>query len=534
LDQNKRTYFLAFDIKRLIKHRANFWAVTYIGTLFTVKDVTLNVTSNSFMKKISVLVLTLLSWCAYAQNTANITLSTPKTVAATATLVLEDVHFHPNLGIGLADTKLEPVASINFADNTTEKAVIQLNEPKMMRLQYSGGGVNKTWMLFVQPGDDLTANFPGTGDVIFSGKNVNYQNFLKNYFLENQYQYLPVFGYKPAQIENNSVVQQSDSLKQMRIAAYEKFKTANPASPAFEAYVLATTETEPSVIHRLIQEKIMRRNRVTKLDAAQRKELEDLTLKNFKILADDALLSQSYRDELRNWALIPSTRKFPLAADTRYEISPEALKDVYAFSKDKLKDYPKQKEYLLTYWLNYAATAIPTIETSKSLLADYKATFPDSKYSEYIAKLIQTKETLQPGSIAPDVTLLSVDSAAVAVSQLKGKPVVMVFAFSIGQHEPSLKAMEEKYKDKATFVYVSVTPGLPLSTWKQYAKDRPDAKHLWASDENIEFLKEKYAIDIRYPFLVIDSTGKIVNRWIPQEFPNNKMLDEEIQKSVGR
>ena len=508
--------------------------VTYIGTLFTVNTYKSKITSESFMKKISVLVLTLSSLCAFGQNTANITLSTPKATTATATLILEDVHFHPNLGIGLADTKLEPVASVNFADNTTEKAVIQLTEPKMMRLQYSGGGINKTWMLFIQPGDDLMVNFPGTGDVDFSGKNVSYQNFLKNYFLENQYQYLPVFGYKPTQIDNNSVARQSDSLKQMRMGAYEKFKTANPASPAFEAYVTATTETEPSVIHRLIQEKTMRRNRVTKLDPAQRKELEDLTLKNFKILPDDALLSQSYRDELRNWALIPSTRKFPLAADTRYEISPEALKDVYAFSKEKLKDYPKQREYLLTYWLNYAATAIPTLETSKSLLTDYKATFPQSKYSEYIAKLIQTKETLQPGSAAPDITLLNVDSAAVAISQLKGKPVCMIFAFSIGQHEPSLKAMEEKYKDKATFVYVSVAPGLSLSTWKQYAKDRPDVKHLWASDENIELLKEKYAIDIRYPFLVIDSNGKIVNRWIPQEFPNNKMLDTEIQKSVAK
>ncbi|GGM98080.1 hypothetical protein GCM10010967_34840 [Dyadobacter beijingensis] len=486
------------------------------------------------MKHINILILTLFclaaSLASYAQNTANITLTAPKQVPVTVTLVLEDVHFHPNLGTGLADTRLDAVASVAFSEKTSEKAVIQLSEPKMMRLQYSGGGVNKTWMLFLQPGDDLTINVGENADVTFAGKNAGYQTFLKNYFLENQYQYLPVFGYKPSQIDNKSVVQQSDSLKKVRLDAFDKFKMANPVVPAFEAYVLATTATEPSITRQLIQEKIMRRNRVAKLDAAQRKELEDFTLTDFKIQPDDALLSQAYRDELRNWALIPSTRKFPLESETRYEISPQALQDVYAFSKEKLAAYPKQKEYLATYWLNYAATAIPNVETAKTLLADYKATFPQSPYTDYIAKLIQTKESLQPGAAIADVTLLSPDSAAVAVSSLQGKPVCMVFSFSIGQHEPGLKVLEDKYADKVTFVYVSVASGIPLSTWKQYVKARPTAKHLWASDENIEVLKEKYGIDIRYPFLVLDGSGKIVNRWIPQEFPNNKTLEAELQK----
>ncbi|MCE7061642.1 peroxiredoxin [Dyadobacter sp. CY343] len=483
------------------------------------------------MRKITVLILTLFSCYTFAQNTATITLSISKQGPVNVTLISENVHFHPNLGIGLADAELEPVMAINFAEKASEKAVIQLNKPQMMRLQYSGNGLNKTWMLFMQPGDDLTINFAENNDITFNGKNANYQTFLKNYFLENQYQYLPVFGYKPSQIDNKSVLAQSDSLKKVRLEAYEKFKTANPSVPAFEAYVLATTATEPALTRRLIQERIMRRNRVTKLDDAQKKELEDATLADFKIMPDDALLSQAYRDELRNWALIPSTRKFPLASETRYEISPEALKDVYAFSKTQLAEYPKQKEYLLTYWLNYAATAIPTVETAKSLLEDFKTTFPQSPNTEYITKLIQTKESLQPGAALADVTLLAPDSSAVTVASLQGKPVCMVFSFSIGQHEPGMKALEDKFGANVQFVYVLVSPGIPLSTWKQYVKERPNVKHLWASDENIEVLKEKYAIDIRYPFLVADSGGKIVNRWIPQEFPDNKTLAAELQKA---
>jgi hypothetical protein len=485
------------------------------------------------MKRISVLLLTFICLQSFAQNTASVTITTPAKFEAQITLILEDVHFHPNLGIGLSDVELVTVASVNLIEKQSEKVSVAIKEPKMMRLQFSGGGVNKTRMLFIQPGDDLTATFPGNSDATFTGNTAVYQTFLQKHFLENQYQYLPVFGYRPAQIENKAVVQQSDSLKQARLTAYQQFKSSNPnASPAFEAYVNATTQTESAVIRRLIQEKIMRRNRVSRLEPAQKKELEDFTLSEFKVLPDDALLSQSYRDELRNWVSIPSIRKFPLSASTNYEISADALKEIYAASKTRLQAYPKQQAYLLTYWLNYAATAVPNPETAKTLLADYKTTLPQSQYTDYISKLIATKETLKSGAAAPEFTLLSGDSSTVSLSQLKGKPVCLVFAFSIGQHEPALKALEDKYKGKVTFVYTLMTAGIPLHTWKPYATERADTKHLWASEENIDLLKEKYAVDIRYPFAVIDARGNIVERWIPQEFPNNETLDAAIQKAL--
>ena len=52
--------------------------------------------------------------------------------------------------------------------------------------------------------------------------------------------------------------------------------------------------------------------------------------------------------------------------------------------------------------------------------------------------------------------------------------------------------------------------------------------HLWASDETIEFLKKVYTIEPRFPFMVIDEAGRFVNRWIPQEFPDNKTLRQNL------
>jgi peroxiredoxin len=485
------------------------------------------------MKKITTLIFLLSSLLSFAQKNATITLTTAKPEQAIVSLVLEDVHFHPNLGIGLADTKLEPLAMINFQEKTSERVTAVLSEPKIIRLQYSGGGVNKTWMLFIQPEDDLTATFSGI-DVTFLGKNAPYQDFLKSYFLENQYQYLPVFGYKPSQIDNKSVAQQSDSLQKVRQTAYAAFKTSQAPVPAFDAYVNATTTTEPFVIHRLLQEKIMRRNRAKKLEPAQQKELEDLTLNNFKLLPDEALLSQSYRDELRNWVLIPTTRKYPLDSATRYELSPKAITEVYHYSREKLQNHPKQQEYLLTYWLNYAATAIPTMETSQTLLADYKTKYPKSEHTEYFTKLLETKSKLTAGSMAPDFNLLDRDSVAISLKQLEGKPTVMIFAFNIGAHEPGMKAMETKYANKVNFAYITMIFGMSFQSWKPYSKARNGVKHLWASEENTELLKQKYAVDIRYPFLVLDASGKIVDRWIPQEFPNNKTLERTIIKALGK
>ena len=109
--------------------------VTYIGTIFTPHVLVKTVFPFETMKHINILILTLFcwtafSWVSYAQNTANITLTASKQAPVTVTLVLEDVHFHPNLGTGLADAKLDAVASVNFAGKTSEKTVIQLTEPK--------------------------------------------------------------------------------------------------------------------------------------------------------------------------------------------------------------------------------------------------------------------------------------------------------------------------------------------------------------------------------------------------------------------
>ncbi|PWJ59496.1 hypothetical protein CLV98_102330 [Dyadobacter jejuensis] len=482
---------------------------------------------------LSLLLVLLGSRFILAQSTSKLVISGAQGLTGVITLVQEDVGFHPNLGVGLADSKLAAVASVPMAKRTIDSLDVALTTPTIFRLQYAGEGVNKTWILYVEPGDELMARVEANHDIYFEGTRASYQEFLKTYFLENQYQYLPVFGFKPTQVDNQMVVVQSDSLKMLRERAFKDFKANTTVSKAFEGYVRGVTLAEPMVMSRLIQERIMRKNRVKTLDAEQQKLLDDYSLANFEILPDEALLSKAYRDELRNWVLIPTLRKYPVDKATRFEISPEAIHDLYLFSKAKLAPYPKQQEYLLTYWLNYANTAVASIEPGKSLMADYESTLPHSPYIPYLKNQVATREKLVPGSSLPALALQKTDGSIVEIDRWKGLPLVLVFAYSIGQHEPDLKKMEEQFSGKVQFAYVSVIRGLGADTWKTYVKDRPTAIHLWATDDQIGKMEDALAIDIRYPFLVANGQGKILNRWIPQEFPDNAALNAAIQKALA-
>ncbi len=479
-----------------------------------------------------VFIILFFSGLAMAQKPVSITFGADPVFNGSMSLLQEDVAFNPNLGVGLTESQLSPIASLQLGMAHEKSVDAPISEAKMFRLRFNSNGINKTWMLFMQPGDQLKAVVGADNEIKFSGENAFYQEFLKSYFLENQYQYLPVFGYKPDLIDNQMVLAQSDSLTQLRLQALAAFKAKNKVVPSFETYVKATTMAEPLVLSRLIQERIMRKNRVKRLEPEQQQLLEEYTLATFVLMPDAALLSQSYRNELRNWMLIPTLQKYPLNNDSRYETSPEALKEVYRNAEVKMVDHPKQKEYLLTYWLNYAVSSIPTLEPAKELLAKYATQYPSSDNTAYLTKQVQTKGKMVPGAVVPDLELLKLDGSKIKLSALKNKPLVLVFAYSIGQHEPDLKKMEEKYLGKVQFAYITVISGMNLATLNKYLKDRPNAIHLMATEEDRQFLEANFAIGIRYPYMVIGADSLIVERWIPQVFPANAALESAIEKSL--
>jgi archaellum component FlaF (FlaF/FlaG flagellin family) len=484
--------------------------------------------------------LVLVNGIVWGQNTARININSASESDYVYSLTLERVRFHETLGIGLAETEYETIDVFDLSVQKDGSTTFEVEKPLLIRMTITSKKPtntlgptemrreSRTQLLYIVPGENLTITVNPGNTLTFEGKNVAHQEFLQEYFLENHFQYLPAFRFDPKKIDNKAILAQSDSLAQLRIKGYEQFKASHQVDNTFDNFVRATTHVEPYLMRIVVRDRDMRQNTPVKLTPEQRKELDAITLNNFKLYPDEALFSLAYRNELRNWILIPTTEKYPQKKSSQFVLNDEAVLDVYRNSAEKLSAYPKQQEYLLTYWLNYATTALQSMAVARTLLADFEKRYPTSEAKEYLAKVIATKEKLDKGNMAPDFTLLNTDSVAVSLSSLRGKTLCVAFAFNLKQHEPSLKLLEEIKKDSVTFVYVSVAPGISFSTWKEYVEPRPHALHLWASDEVVESLKAVYAIEPRFPFMVIDEAGRIINRWIPQEFPNNQTLRSDL------
>ncbi|MEZ4900293.1 MAG: hypothetical protein R2822_00200 [Spirosomataceae bacterium] len=265
------------------------------------------------------------------------------------------------------------------------------------------------------------------------------------------------------------------------------------------------------------------------LKLEQRQEIEAMILQNFRLLNDDALLSQTYRQELLHFLQIPATKKYPPIAANRYILSHDAVKEAYQLSDVQLQSYPRQREYMLTHWLDYAVTNQQDMAAAHTLLERYEKTYPNSSLISYFKNAIEAKEKMIVAQPAPDFTFNNAAGQGISLKSLYGKPICIAFCFNLKQHEYNFRPLEEKYRERMTFVYLNVTPNTPFELWKTTVESRPGIVHLWASDEEAALLRNSYIPTMQYPFVLIDATGKIVQRWIPQEFPDDKALQEELK-----
>ncbi len=482
-----------------------------------------------------------LSLTAKAQ-TAQILLKLPQNNDFIVSLTAEKVRYLDAPSIGLTDVEFLNIGVFDDSTKQWAKTEFKLKEPQVVRLNIvnkrtvnaykSREGVN--YLLFISPDDKLTIGINPNKTLTFTGTNAHYQEYLRDYFRENMYDYLPQFGYNPSQIDNFHILTKVDSLQRTRQQRLQTLKRQQTVDESFETYVTAITNTEPYLLKLVVSDKKIRENQGVQLKPNQRKEIQELALQNFKIMPDAALLSEVYRNELRNFIQVPVIQKYPTDSAKRYVLSPEAVQMAYQLSSEELQSYPKQKEYLLTHWLNYSTTFRSNMSTARTLLTQYEQTYPESALVSYFRRTIEAKEKMKVASQAPEFRLKDRDGNTVALSSLRGKPVCIAFCYNLKQHENDFKPLEEKYRGRLNFIYLNITPATTYEMWQPTTEKRPGVLHLWASDDDAQMLKESYASTMRYPFVLIDAQGKIVERWIPQEFPDNKPLQTELRDLIRK
>jgi hypothetical protein len=334
-------------------------------------------------------------------------------------------------------------------------------------------------------------------------------------------------------VDNSSVLPKIDSLKTARLTRLQAVRSS--VSDAFATYIEATTHNEAKMMELAVVDKNLRKGQGVRLRGNDRRAIEDITLQNFKVLPDAALLSAAYRSELRNFLQYPAVQRFPADSSKGFVLGKEAVEYAYQLSEQQLNEHPQQREYMLTHWANYAATFQEEMAAAKNLLGSYEKTYPQNKeLIAYFNNIIAAKEGMYVGQSAPEFALKDSDGKTLSLSSLEGKPVCIAFCFNLKQHELIMKPLEEKYRSRMTFMYLNVTPATAFESWQPLAEKREGVVHLWASEEEAKQLKNTYIPTMKYPFVLIDAKGKIVRRWIPQEFPDNATLQREIKDIMGR
>ena len=460
----------------------------------------------------------------------------------TASLMWYEVQFIEAPAGGLADTRYESVTTFDPEKDGELTTSLRITKPQILNLVISpkSGSIsdrqrkNRFLKLFVIPKNDIGIRIDSEGKVNFSGLTADYQNFLQENFAESVYQYLPKFGFDPNRPDNPEVVRRIDSLQIERKKRYTALRQNIAIDSSFDAYIRAEMMTEPYMVRVLVKAKEMHKQGQLRLSKQQDEALNNHTLTKFKLLPDDALLSEGYRNELFNYGLIQTTNKFPADTFGKFVLKDEGVQFGYEFAENYLKEIPTQKEYIQTRWLDYATSLLTSMKTAQYLFGNYKQEYPNSVLLPYFERQIEGKSKLESGLAAPQFKLKDKDGKDVSLTSLKGKKLCLAFCFNLKQHEQILRETEEKYADKLTIVYVTLMSSIPFDYWKDNVSAvRTGALHLYAPDEIIDDFKNNYLATNPYPFVLINENGNIYRRWIPQEFPMNKTLQNELSTWLG-
>lgn len=492
------------------------------------------------MKKLILVVLGCIGcWSVEAQN-ARITLKMPKKSGYAVSLVAEKLRYYDSPAIGLTDVAYENFGVFDDSTKAWAIAELPLSEPKLVHLNFTDVGPtmgqnigSPNRLLFVSPGDKLTITIHPDKTLSFEGDNAPAQELMRDCIKENHYEYLPMFGYKPMRVDNAGVLPKIDSLTNTRLARLQAIRSS--VSDAFATYIEATTLNEAKMMELAVVDKNLRKGQGVRLRGNDRRTIENITLQNFKVMPDAALMSAAYRSELRNYLQYPAIQRFPVDSSKGFILDKDAVEFAYQLSEQQLNQHSQQREYMLTYWVNYAATFQENMAAAKTLLANYEKVYPQNKeLIAYFGNVIAAKEGMYVGQKAPEFLLRNNEGKTISLSSLEGKPLCVAFCFNLKQHELIMKPLEEKYKGRMTFVYLNVTPATTYDSWRPLAETREGVVHLWATEDEAKQLKNTYIPTMKYPLVLIDAKGKIVRRWIPQEFPDNATLQREIKEIMGR
>jgi hypothetical protein len=235
---------------------------------------------------------------------------------------------------------------------------------------------------------------------------------------------------------------------------------------------------------------------------------------------------------------------------------------IYEYDSIHDEEYKKISKLYQEFYKKYPSSPHTIIEllqrinniSYKTLLLKYEQLDEKAKNSVYgiiLKQEIDKIATLQPGQMAPDFNLKTVDGKTITLSDFKDTYVLIYHWGLCGgsfQLESSVTKLYEKYKDKLTIIgitdnleKINQTYHKTNSDEKLFEVDRKETlksmlSHPWLETEKIEEnlkVVSDYNLDSAgYPYFVfISPDGKIIRKGYHDAFHDfKKILDTEFSE----
>lgn len=156
-----------------------------------------------------------------------------------------------------------------------------------------------------------------------------------------------------------------------------------------------------------------------------------------------------------------------------------------------------------------------------SMLTLYTRHLPESKYTKTLTERLSAMRTTAIGSVAPDFTLPTPEGGTMALSELRGKFVLIDFWASwcapCRKENPNVVKMYNKYKDKGFEIF-----GVSLDQSREkWLKAIADDKLTWPQVSDLKGWQstaaELYQVDAIPQTILLDKDGRIIAKGLRGE-----------------